>query len=181
MHFEFDLNSWYIDLLDTNLDLLVVHGQIQISPVNILFICKTSSRRLQGFLKTGLQDVFKTCLQDMSSRRPQDAFSVTIFRLPRRLQDVFATLLQGVFKKLWKTKYCYAEYVLKTSSRHVLKTCSRRLEDQQMFAGMVDISIITSLWPCQFMTSYLSFHDVVSICYCTQLKMPMSTKKPAYF
>ena len=157
MHFEFDLNSWYIDLLDTNLDLLVVHGQIQISPVNILFICKTSSRRLQ------------------------DAFSVTIFRLPRRLQDVFARLLQGVFKKLWKTKYCYAEYVLKTSSRHVLKTCSRRLEDQQMFAGMVDISIITSLWPCQFMTSYLSFHDVVSICYCTQLKMPMSTEKPAYF
>ena len=32
-------------------------------------------------------------------------------------------------------KKCYAEDVLKTSSRHVLKTSSRRLEDQQMFAG----------------------------------------------
>ena len=50
-----------------------------ISPVNILFVSKTSSRRLQ----------------DMSSRRLQDVFSVTIFCLPRRnarcLQDVFKT------------------------------------------------------------------------------------------
>ena len=35
----------------------------------------------------------------------------------------------------WKTKNCYAEDVLKTSSRPVLKTSLRRLEDQQMFAG----------------------------------------------
>ena len=33
-------------------------------------------------------------LQDMSSRRFQDVFIVTIFRLPRRLQNVF----QDVFK-----------------------------------------------------------------------------------
>ena len=48
--------------------------------------------------------------QDMSSRRFQDVFSVTIFRLPRRLQDV----LQDVFK---------------TSSRRLCKTSSRRLQD----------------------------------------------------
>ena len=46
-----------------------------ISPVNILFVSKTSSRRPQ----------------DMSSRRLQDVFSVTIFCLPRRFQDI----LQG--------------------------------------------------------------------------------------
>ena len=46
--------------------------------------------------------VFKTCLQDV--------FSVTTFRFPRLLQDV----LQDVFK---------------TSSRHLCKTSSRRLQD----------------------------------------------------
>ena len=50
-------------------------------------------------------------LQDMSSRSLEDKFSVTIFRLPRRLQDVF----QDNFKTSWKTKNCYAEDVLKTS------------------------------------------------------------------
>ena len=54
MHFWFALDSWNIDLwdidlLDTNLDLLVDHGQIQISPVNILFVSKTC---LQDVLKT---------------------------------------------------------------------------------------------------------------------------------
>ena len=36
---------------------------------------------------------------------------------------------QDVFKTSWKTKNCYAEDVLKTSSR--------RLEDQQMFCGLL--------------------------------------------
>ena len=57
-------------------------------------------------------------LQDMSSRRLQDVFSVTIFRLPRRFQEV----LRDVFKTSWKTRNYYVEEVLKTSSRHVLKT-----------------------------------------------------------
>ena len=68
---------------------------MQISPVNIFFISKTSSRHV---CKKYLQDVFKTFL---------------------------------------KTKNCYAEEVLKTSSRHVLKTFSRRLEDRKMFAGLL--------------------------------------------
>ena len=52
MHFGFALDSWSIDLwdvdlLDTDLDLLVGHSLIQTSPVNILFVSRTSSRRLQ--------------------------------------------------------------------------------------------------------------------------------------
>ena len=82
-------------------------------------------------VQTCLQDVFNTCLQDVLKNCLEDVFSITIFRLPRRLQDVsrdvFKTSLQDVFKTSRKTKNYYAENVLKTSSR--------RLEDQQMFAG----------------------------------------------
>ena len=92
-----------------------------ISPVNILFVSNTSSRRLQrnNFLSS------KTFSR----------------RLARCLQDVFKTYLQDDFKTSWKTKKCYAEDVLKTSSRHVLKTSGRRLEDQQMFAGLFTRSV----------------------------------------
>ena len=71
-------------------------------PSKHLLVLKTSSRRLQ----------------DMSWKRLQHVFSITILRLPRRLQDVFKTS--------WKTKNCYAEDVLKTCLEDVLKTC---LED----------------------------------------------------
>ena len=81
---------------------------------------KTSWRRLQ--------DMSSRRLQDMSSRSLEDVFGVTIFRLPRRLQYVFRTSLQHVIKTFWKIKNFYPEGVLKTSSR--------RLEDQQMFAGV---------------------------------------------
>ena len=66
-------------------------------------------------------------LQDMSWRRPQHVFSVTIFRLPRRLEDIS----QDVLKTSWKTKNCYAENVLKTCLEEFLKTSSRRLGDKQ--------------------------------------------------
>ena len=65
----------------------------------------------------------------LSPRRLQDVFSVIIFCLPRRLQDVVNTS--------WKTKNYYAEDVLKTSARRVLKTSSRLLKDQQMFVGII--------------------------------------------
>ena len=89
----------------------------------------------------GLKDVSKM-FQDMSWRRLQHVFSVTILRLPRRLtktswrrlEDVFKTSrktssrhLQDVFKTSWKTKNCYAEDVFKTSWRHVLKTSWRHV------------------------------------------------------
>ena len=44
--------------------------------------------------------------------------------------------LPEVFKAFWKTKNCYAEDVLKASSRHLWKTSRRRVEDQQMFTRL---------------------------------------------
>ena len=37
--------------------------------------------------------VFKTCLQDMSSRRLQDVFSVIISPLPRRLEELLRKIV----------------------------------------------------------------------------------------
>ena len=57
----------------SNLDeLFGYYDSNDIVPSKHLLVLKTSSRHLQ----------------DMSSRRLQDVFSVTILRLPRRLQDV---------------------------------------------------------------------------------------------
>ena len=66
MHFGFALicqilDMWDIDLLDTDLDFL----DTDIPSKH--FVC--------------LQDVLKTCLEDV--------FNVTIFHFPRRFQDVF--------------------------------------------------------------------------------------------
>ena len=41
-------------------------------------------------------------------------------------------------------KICYAEDLLKTSSRYILKTLSRLLEDQQMFAGIIFRQLIVA-------------------------------------
>ena len=96
MHFGFALDPWNrdlrdTDLLDTDLDLLAGHGEIQISPVNILFVSKTSSRRLQcnNFLSSKmssrrLQDV----PQDVFTRRFQDVLGNEKLLLWRRLQDM---------------------------------------------------------------------------------------------
>ena len=106
MHFEFALDSpdidlWNIDLVDTYLDL-----RYKVVPVNILFVSKTSSRRLQDGFKTCLQDVFKT-------------FNVTIFLLPRRLQDV----LEDEKLLRWKSvEGFFKTYLEDASSRHILKT-----------------------------------------------------------
>ena len=62
--------------------------------------------------------VFKTSwrhLQYMSWRCLQHVFSITIFRLPRRLEDALRRRLQDVFKTSWNTENCYAEDFLKTS------------------------------------------------------------------
>ena len=45
----------------------------------------------------------------------QNVFSVTIFRLPRRLKNVL--------KASWKTKNCYVEDFLKTFLQDVFETC----------------------------------------------------------
>ena len=102
MHFGFalelsDIDLWNIDLLDTHLDLLDTDIPSKYF-VSLHSVLTTSSRYV---FKTSWRHVFKTSsrhvfrrLQDMSSRRLQDVFSLTIFRLPGRLQDV----LQDVFK-----------------------------------------------------------------------------------
>ena len=110
-----------IDLLDTHLDLL--HTNI---PNKTLFslqdILETSSRHA---LKTSSRHVFKTsCLQQSNF-----SSSKTFSRRP-------AICLQDVFKAAFNTKNCYAEDVLKTSSRHAFKRSSRPLEDQHMFVGI---------------------------------------------
>ena len=66
-----------------------------------------------------------------SSRRIEDAFSVTLFVFQdvflKRLQDVFKACLQDVlqlclqdvFKTSWKKKKCYTKDVFKTPSRRL--------------------------------------------------------------
>ena len=61
-------NLWGVNFLDSDLDLLVGHGWIQIA-------LDMSSRPLQNLLKTFLQGAFKTSLQDVfkTSLRPTNA------------------------------------------------------------------------------------------------------------
>ena len=77
-----EIDFWSIDLLDTHLDLI----DTDIPSKYFVFL-----HRVIKTSKICLQDIFKTFLQDMSSRRPQDVFNVTIFRLSKtRLQQMFA-------------------------------------------------------------------------------------------
>ena len=114
------------------------------------------------FLDTDIPGKHFVCLQDVLKTYTEDVLKIY-------LEDVLKTCLQGVFKTClqcknfsssktssrrlcktsWKTKNCYAEGVLKTSSRHVLKTSSRLLEDQQMFAEVVNISISSKILDSQ--------------------------------
>ena len=147
MHFGFALelpgiDLWNIDLFDTHLDLLSPDKYTGIPSKYIFWlhkIFKTSSRHVfktssRHVFEMSSRHVFKTCLQDMSSRRPQDVFSVTIFCFPRSLKDIFKTSSRRLAR-------CPQD-VLKMSSRRLwrhkivtLKTCWRQLQDQQMFAG----------------------------------------------
>ena len=105
-------------MLDTHLDFLDTDIPSE------HFLC------LQDLFKTSSRHVFK-----MSLRRLQDNNSssskTSSKRLAKYIQDVFKVssrcfqdvlCLQDVFKMSWKTKSCYAEEMLKTSSRHVLKS-----------------------------------------------------------
>ena len=131
-----DMDLGNIEFLDTHLDFLDTDILS-----NLLLLCKTSWRGLQHMSSKLLQGMSSRRLQEMSSRLLKDVFSVTIFHLPRHLagclQEVFKSLkmsLQDSSRRL-RRKYCYAEDVLKTSSRHILKTSWRCLEDQQILAG----------------------------------------------
>ena len=87
------------------------------------FVC------LQDVLKTSSRHVFKTSSRHvfkMSSRHVFNTYSRRLQRNNflssknswRRLQDVF----KMPSRRLGRQKNCYAEDILKTSSRHVLKT-----------------------------------------------------------
>ena len=67
-----------------------------ISPKNILFVSKMSSR--------DLEDMPSKRLQDMSSRRFQHVFSITIFCLPRRLEDIIKTSCEMSSRRLGRRK-----------------------------------------------------------------------------
>ena len=122
MHFGFtlelsDIDLWNIDLLDTHVDFLDTD-----IPCKFFFhsVLKTSSRHV--FWKSSRHG------------RLQDAFSVTMFCLPRRLARCFqepSRHLQDVFTRRFQD---VLEDVKLLRWRRV-KTSSRRLQDQQMFAG----------------------------------------------
>ena len=126
-----------------------IHETMRLIIMKIKIKMKNRSHRYDVSRPSKHSLVFKT-----PWRRLQHVFSVTIFRLPRRLQevlkmswrslankspkrleDVFKTSCEmssrRICKTSWKTKKCYAEDVLKTSSRHVLKTSWRRLGYKQ--------------------------------------------------
>ena len=101
MHFGFALHSskidlWDIDLLGTDLDLL----DTDIPSKH--FVC--------------LQDVLKT-----SSTYFVDVFNITIFRLPKCLQDAFKTSLQDEKFLRWRR----FEDVFKTCLKDVFKASWR--------------------------------------------------------
>ena len=95
-----------------------------------LSLIKICDLRRQKLFEDWLKSFYQASIC-WSSRHLQHVFSVTILRLPRRLEVVLKTS--------WKTKNCYAEDVFKTSSRrvlktsggHILKTTSRRLGGKQ--------------------------------------------------
>ena len=113
MHFGFTLDLSDIDLLSVDLlDQRYTHLD--------LFVSKTSWRRLQDMSSRRLQDISSRRLQEMSWRRLQDILGVTIFRLPRHLEDVFKTFCE-------------------MPSRHLCKTSSRRL-------GRREVITLTTCW-----------------------------------
>ena len=123
-------------------------SEIQISPANILFVSKTSWRRLQDISSRCLedvfswqfsvfQDIFKMSCEISSLRRLEDVTEDQNLLLWRRVEDVLKTNVcwdkssEDVFKMSWSRPiYSSWSYVFKTSSRRFqdfFKTSSRRL------------------------------------------------------
>ena len=118
MHFGFaldlsDIDLWNIDLLETHLDLLDTD-----IPSKHFFVPIASSTRLQDMSLRHLQDMSSRLLQGMSSRRLQgmswrllqDIFRVTIFRLPRRLQDCSICRFGVLLSWVNNCASCYFKY-----------------------------------------------------------------------
>ena len=107
MHFEFaldlsDIDLWNIDLLDAHLDLL----DTDIPSKH--FVCLQDILKIiQDISSRHLQNMPSRRLQDMSSKRLEEVFSVTIFCLPRRLEDVFKSSSRRLARgKIFMLKTC---------------------------------------------------------------------------
>ena len=132
MHFGYVLDSSDTDLLNTHLHLLDadIASKFFVCLQDVLVtssrhVFKTSSRNV---FKTSSRHVFETSwrrLQHSNFSSSNTSWTCLSRRLQDLLRDVLKTLLQDVFITAWKPKLFYAEDVLKTSSK--------RLEDQQMF------------------------------------------------
>ena len=99
--------------------------------VTLQNVFKMFSRRLQDVLPRHLQDVFKTSCKSVfktsltSSRPFEEVFTTpspaNISCFPSRLEDVFSVTTFHLLRRL--------QDVLKTSSRHICKTPSTRLDE----------------------------------------------------
>ena len=111
--------------------------------------------QLENVLKVSLQDVFKT-----SSKRLEDVL--------RCLEDIFASRLENVLKMSWRcfgkdvlNTYDEGDYVrldqdvlktswrrlLKTKTKDVFKTSSRRLHQDECLVGLLyTMSSVPSSW-----------------------------------
>ena len=99
--------------------------------------CKTSWRLLQNVLKTSWQDVLKTSwkrLEDVLTRRLEDV-------LKTYGQDKYIGLDQDVLKtssedvRLRRTYSSWSRRLLKTKTKDVFKTSSRRLRQDECLLG----------------------------------------------
>ena len=98
--------------------------------------------------RTSSKHVFKMSSRHIFKTSSRNVLKTSWRRLQRNNFSSFKTSCKTSFKmsssRLQRriTKNRYAEDVLRTSSRHVFKTSSRRLQDQQMFIGtLVSISM----------------------------------------
>ena len=99
---------------------LIQYSKEKIGSTRVLFLQETHS---SSKVEQKWKEDFNPANICWSWRRLQHVFSVTIIRLPRRLEKVLKTSC--------KTKNCYTEKVLKTSWRHILKTFWRHYEQKQ--------------------------------------------------
>ena len=133
MHFGFalelsDIDLWNTHFLDTHLDLLSPDKYTDIP--SKYFVCLHKI-----VFKICLQDVFKTCVQDIFKTCVQDVFKTC-------LQDVFKTCLQrNNFSSSKASSRCLWRRKIVT-----LKTCWRRRQDQEMFAGEFFLKMSNFHW-----------------------------------
>ena len=124
-----DIDLWNIDLLDTRLDLLDADIPSKYF-VSLHSVFKISSRYV---FKTSWRHVFKTFSRHVFTTSSRHVFKTSSRRLQRNSFASSKTYFQDIFaRRLGRRKIV----TLRTFSRRLQDMSSRRLHDQQMFAGM---------------------------------------------